>query len=95
MKKIVLYIIIVAFAFSCEEAVHGPIDSDPHAPGTISNVLVTNISGGAKIEYDIPDDNDLLYVKAKYTITNGKTFETKSSLYERSIMVKGFNDAEN
>ncbi|WP_162304600.1 DUF4959 domain-containing protein [Maribellus luteus] len=95
MKKINIYLLLAIFiAFGCEEKILGPIDSDPTAPGVISNITVTKMAGGAKIEYDIPQDNDLLYVKAVYTISNGQTLEAKSSLYEKSLTVHGYNDQD-
>ncbi len=95
MKKINIYLLLAIFiAFGCEEKILGPIDSDPTAPGVISNITVTKMAGGATIEYDIPQDNDLLYVKAVYTISNGQTLEAKSSLYEKSLTVHGYNDPD-
>lgn len=95
MKNIFLYALLLVLFSGCEEKILGPITSEPGAPGNVTNVTVTNISGGAIIEYMIPNDNDLLYVKAAYTINSGKTLEVKASMYEKSLVVKGFNDATN
>jgi hypothetical protein len=95
MKRIAIYLFLLLFVVGCKEQVLGPVSSDGLAPGVVTDVKVQNMAGGAVIEYKIPNDNDLLYVKAVYTITNGKTLEAKASMYERTLTVKGFNDADN
>ena len=54
---------------------------------------VKNIPGGAILSYTLPDDEDLLYVKAVYNLKEGLA-EAKSSLYTDTIKVVGFGDME-
>ncbi|WP_430973793.1 DUF4959 domain-containing protein [Sunxiuqinia rutila] len=95
MKKIINYILLFVALVGCEEKSLEPISADMEAPGVVTDITVKNISGGAEIAYTIPGDNDLLYVKATYTIDNGKEMEVKSSMYEKLLVVKGFNGADN
>ncbi|TKG96929.1 DUF4959 domain-containing protein [Puteibacter caeruleilacunae] len=95
MKRLIIYMILLAVIAACEEKALEPITSDPTLPGVVTDVTVTNISGGAVIAYKIPEDKDLLYVKATYTVDNGRTLETKASMFEKSLVVKGFNGIDN
>ncbi len=92
MKKIIILIITISIFSGCKEKVLGPLENEPGNPGPVTNIRITNISGGAEIKYDLPADNDLLYVKADYTINNGKDMQVKASLYENLLTVKGYHD---
>lgn len=95
MKNIILFTFLLVLIWGCDEKIMGPIISEPGAPGVVTDIIVSNISGGAILEYKIPNDNDLLYVKAAYRNGAGKAFEVKASMYEKSLVVKGFNDVDN
>ena len=69
-----------------------PVDKDPTVPAKISGVTVVNGNGKATINYVLPNDPRLLYVKAVYTITNGKQYEVKASYYNNSLLVEGYAD---
>lgn len=92
MKKYFYIIIISIVAFACSEEPIGqqPIDADP--PGPVSNVSVENIPGGAVLNYSLPDDEDLLYVKAVYSLKNGVESEARASLYSDTLTIEGFGD---
>lgn len=77
---------------ACKEDVNGPLESNSNPPGSVSNVVVENLSGKAKISYSLPTDGDLLYVKAKYVLATGREMEVKSSFYGNSLIVEGFAD---
>jgi hypothetical protein len=82
------------FWYSCgeEEPVgQQPVDSVP--PGKVSGVQITNIPGGAVLTYTLPEDEDLLYVKAVYT-RNGEICESRTSLYKDSLKVEGYGDTQ-
>jgi hypothetical protein len=80
------------YACSGEEPIgQQPMDSVP--PGKVSGVQVRNIPGGAVLTYTLPDDEDLLYVKAVYT-RNGEVCESRTSLYKDSLKVEGFGDMQ-
>jgi hypothetical protein len=86
-----LLIIIVVFSFAmCKEELIGqyPVDNTPPQP--ISHPVVTNYSGGARINYQLPDETDLLYVKATYTLPNGEQEEVKASIFTNFLDIKGF-----
>ena len=63
-------------------------------PPVLESVNVTNISGGAKIAFELPKEvDDLLYVKATY-IRNGELAEAKVSRYDNTLFVRGLRDTE-
>lgn len=94
MKQIFCVLIILTNLLgSCKQEFVGQPGTDSVAPGKIKNPKVENISGGAKITYDLPDDDDLLYVNAVYQI-NGKEFNTSASIYNKEVIVKGFGSTE-
>lgn len=95
MKNSVIFFVII-FVFiinSCKEETLGqyPIENTP--PKQVVNPLVANFKGGATITYDLPEDKDLLYVKAIYKIPNGNVKIQKASVYTNSITIKGFAES--
>jgi len=52
---------------------------------------VTPTNGGGIISYILPADNDILYVKAVYTNTNGVEVSRASSKYNTDIEINGLN----
>jgi len=95
MKNIALFILtsFVLCMMGCKE--EEPIGQDPVdgvAPGEITHPEVKNVPGGAVIYYQPPHDEDLLYVKATYTLKEGVVSEVRSSLYSDSVFVEGFGD---
>jgi hypothetical protein len=97
MKKLLgSYTIIAAALFlgGCEEIERGPLSSDTEPPKPIANLVVTNEPGGATIHYDLPSETDLLYVKAEYTLSDGKQYEVRSSIYLNSVKVEGYGDTD-
>jgi hypothetical protein len=95
MKKIILYTLFFTLILGCDEKELEPIASKQGDPGIVTDIMVTKIAGGAKIQYSIPENNDLLYVKAVYTINSGVTLEVKASMYENSLVINGYNDIDN
>ncbi|MDD7887729.1 DUF4959 domain-containing protein [Flavivirga sp. 57AJ16] len=91
---VVLLAAIIQISCS-EEEKHGPIENDSVVPGLVTNVEVTNISGGAVFRYDLPDgDDDLLYIEAKYSTKTGKEYKVRSSIYTDSLAIDGFGDTD-
>jgi hypothetical protein len=71
---------------------HGPIgQGNTAAPDTVKNIRVESIPGGAILTYELPDNVDLLYVKAVYT-QNGVERETRASAYANNLKIEGFGD---
>ncbi|HEY0273502.1 MAG TPA: DUF4959 domain-containing protein [Chitinophaga sp.] len=62
-------------------------------PGMVTNVQVQNYNGAAVVSYDLPNDKDLLYVVANYTIRPGVSREIKSSYFFDTVRLEGFHDA--
>jgi hypothetical protein len=98
MKTIIsaaFFLLLVLF-MSCKEKIIGPASNDGVAPQpvTIANTpdSILSIPGGSTITYYIPDDKDLLYVKAVYTLQDGVTYEVKSSAFVNNLTLTGFGD---
>jgi len=68
--------------------------SDKQAPGPVSNAQVENLNGAAKITYNLPQDDDLLYIRAEYTTKQGIVRNTKVSRYLDSVVLQGFADTD-
>tara|TARA_R110002049_G_scaffold279865_1_gene458962 strand:+ start:111 stop:1304 length:1194 start_codon:yes stop_codon:yes gene_type:complete len=94
MKKIFTLLAISLFPITgCEEDYeHSPIAKDINAPKPIENLIYEPIHGGFNISYDIPDDKDILYVKASYINTKGEVSEVRASSYSNKIQILGFGD---
>lgn len=90
--KLSIIIGVIALLGACKEDVHKPLFEDSVAPGPISNPQVVNLPGAAMIKYNLPTDEDFLYVKAEYTLAEGKKVEAKSSAFLHYITVEGFAD---
>lgn len=92
MKKY-LYLLtssLVSLVACNEESVgQYPIDTVPPKPVTEVSVKET-FGGGAIISYQIPDDIDLMGVKAYYTLDTGKKMEVMASAYEKEISIEGY-----
>jgi hypothetical protein len=81
------------FCYACSEEPVGQQPTDSLPPGSVSNIEVHNISGGAIIRYIVPDDEDLLYVKAVYSLNNdGVLSDARASVYTDSLKIEGFGD---
>lgn len=94
MKNINLSLFIsILFMFACnEENERIPIITDPAAPGVVSNVKIEPLPGGVKLTYDIPNDQNLAYVKAECMI-NGTLRQVKASTYINNLTINGFADS--
>lgn len=91
----IIAFIILVFAFlfvSCEEEGRiDQIDQTVPAPQQAAVRSVTPRPGGAVIHYDIPDDDNIIGVKAVYE-RNGETCESMASRFVDSLKVEGFGD---
>lgn len=77
---------------ACKEDRISPVENDDVPPKPVKNAQVENLPGQARITYDLPEDEDLLYVKAEYDINSEISREAKSSFYKKSLTVDGFAD---
>jgi hypothetical protein len=93
------YIILVALLtilVACEEEGRRRSTSDDSTPPqSPANVTYKPLFGGVRFYYDLPNDEDLLSVEAKYTNAENKTFTFSSSYFVDSLDVYGFGDTIN
>src|SRR5690606_6094415 len=87
-----LYILLLLLASCKEKLGHDPVLRDDTRPGPVQNVRFEPINGGFDIYYDLPADKDILYVKAEYVDSKGRTATAKSSAYGNWIRIEGFGD---
>ena len=94
MKKYIFFLAVVLFSmvfFSCNG--DDTVDNSP-APKPVTNLTYDKTNGGAIIHYDLPVDENLLFVRAEYTNTLKKEVSKVSSRYENKIEIDGFNDLD-
>lgn len=93
MKKLLLYSILLLTAClqACTEDPIGQTPSDGVAPAQLSDVQIVNIPGGATFTYQLPKDQDLLYVEAKYEM-RGAQHNVKASCFENELTIEGYAD---
>ncbi len=92
-KNILLYIALLLSStlfLACEEEDHGPAYNDGIAPGVVTVKEVKPTPGGAVIKYQLPSDQDLLYVQANYILENGRKMQVRSSIYIDSLSLQGY-----
>lgn len=96
MKKNILLAACLLFGLAAcneEEVGQYPVDSIP--PGPVTDIQVKEaFGGGVTLTYKIPDDLDLLCVKAKYTLDTGKSSELTVSMYATEMKIEGFAEAK-
>ena len=94
MRKIYLILVLLnlTLLIGCKENILKPILDDQVAPGKVEIVKVTPLNGGFEVEYKLPDDNDLLYVKAEFDLVGGVKGDVKVSYFENKLTVLGFGD---
>jgi len=95
MKKYIHLLLIIFFLISCQEEYIGQYPVDSTIPGKVTNVeVIEQFGGGVTIRYNIPNDDDLLYVKANYKLDDGRSMEVKSSFYTNTMDIVGFAKEE-
>jgi hypothetical protein len=91
IKSISIFILSLGVLISCsKDDGASPLEHSTIAPGKVENVVVQNLPGKVKLTYSLPNDKDLLYVVAQYTLENGTKMEEKASYYSSSLTLKGF-----
>lgn len=83
--------LLTAILSGCKEEFAKPISDSEAAPMAIINPSVKSIAGGAVITYTLPNDPNLLYVKAVYE-RNGAKVESKSSYFKNYVVVEGLGN---
>jgi hypothetical protein len=96
MKAIYYFITInLAFLlFSCSEYRLEPTNTSMGKPKPIESgsITISSIPGGVVIKYQVPNVEDMLEIKAVYTLSNGKKREESASFYHGQLTLKGYND---
>ena len=87
MKKLLFLTILFFAASSCSKQ----DDGDTTPPSVLIVESVTPTNGGGIISYTLPNDDDILYVRAEYTNSNGVDVSRASSSYNNSIEIDGLN----
>ena len=99
MKKTILkmwsaLLMLSVIILSCEDQNENePLFQDGTVPNPVSNISVVDLAGKSEISYSLPDDKNLLYIKAKYTLDNGTKTEVKASYYKNKLIADGFATA--
>jgi hypothetical protein len=92
MKRNIFIILLSVLFFGCTEEERPEIIKDRISPDPVTDVQVQNIPGGAILKYQLPDNEDLLYVKALYSLKEGHQAEVSASLYCDTLVIYGFGD---
>lgn len=94
MKRIYLFLLLASILFSCTEKTLDPTSSSLGKPGAVTDVAIESAPGGAIVTYRIPNSEDILGVKAVYTLSHGKKHEVTTSFYDNTLNIVGYNDME-
>lgn len=95
MKKVYILIICsLIMLVSCAEKQLEPITESLGKPTVPTEISVEPISGGVVISYRVPDVEDILGVKAVYSLADGKQREVISSYYNDRVRIVGYDDME-
>jgi hypothetical protein len=94
MKRNIFIILLSVLLFGCTEEKRPEIIMDNIPPDPVTNVQVRNMPGGAVLKYQLPENEDLLYVKALYSLKEGHQAEVKTSLYCDSLTISGFGNED-
>lgn len=94
INKLILLIGLFLSIVGCKESeIIKLYSSDKSIPKQVLNLTQEGIFGGAILRYDLPDDPNLLYVKAVFTLPNGKNSEVKGSFYSDSLVIEGYGES--
>ena len=89
-----VFLSAAALLVACNEDFIGQYPVDNVAPAPVSGVSVENLPGSSVISYSLPNETDLLYVKAVYSDSHGVKTEVKSSVFKDNIVLKGFGRSQ-
>ena len=83
----ILLLVSVVILFGCKDDENQ--DSTP--PGSLSVENITPTNGGGIISYLLPDDSDVLFVRAEYTNSLGVEVYRVSSSHNNHVEIDGLN----
>ncbi len=89
---VAFFVVQVFFLQSCKESedFNEVVSKDQSKPGVVTSIKVSNYSGGALINYTLPNTKNLLYIMAEYQINDKVVRKSVSSYYSDTIRVEGF-----
>lgn len=91
MKNIRLIIIIsLAMLYGCTEPQVGQYPVDDTPPQEVTVTKIENLAGKVVVSYKLPNESDLLYVKAVYVDAKGATKEVRASMFKNRLEISGF-----
>lgn len=92
MKNFIYILItcLIAVLYSCKEDIVGQYPVEFVAPDTVRNVTFESLPGAVQLTYKLPEDADLLYVKARYNLDNGEQMESAASAFTNTMLLEGF-----
>jgi hypothetical protein len=94
IKYIAVMILTIFIGQACqEEGRLDHIDNSAPAPGPVTVGNIESKPGGAVIKYRVPNDENLMKVRAVY-VRNGETCQTEASFYTDSLTIEGFGDTQ-
>jgi hypothetical protein len=85
-------IVLLPVVQSCREESIFPLNKGGVAPPPVSEITAAPLPGAVRISYRLPDDRNLLYVKAQTEIRQGIPREVKASYYTSEFVIDGFGD---
>jgi hypothetical protein len=95
MKRIYFYLAgFIFLCFSCTEKEILPISGSSGKPEPVEILDTVTIPGGVIVNYKIPPINDIIEIKAVYTLSNGQKRESSSSFYTSYMTIDGYNDTD-
>lgn len=93
-KYIIIYLwlgmITLLFTNCGDDKFNVQYPKDDIPPKKVDNIEVENMPGAVKITYELPDELDLMYVKAIYPLSTGGMGEIKVSAFSNTMQIKGF-----
>ena len=92
MNKLTFLLALALAGFFIGSCDNSDIKEDTTAPGKLSVQSVTPTSGGGIIHYNLPADNDILFVRADYKNAQGDEVYRVSSKENDSIEISGLID---
>ena len=92
MNKLTFLLALALAGFFIGSCDNSDIKEDTTAPGKLSVQSVTPTSGGGIIHYNLPADNDILFVRADYINAQGDEVYRVSSKENDSIEISGLID---
>jgi hypothetical protein len=92
-RSLVLTGLLAGLLWNCTEVKDWSAPKDNIPPGAVTVVDVKNVNGGAIIRYTLPNDNDLMGVKAVYLFDEDDIQrEAYASAFRDSIVLDGYAD---